>query len=95
MNAKTEFVIRNLLAYKDEMGNEYLDFYENLYEEDFPDYVNGLKETGIEKFTVSARQANVADCIAAFQALGCKLEGLTKVFNKHRKHRNAFLMSVQ
>jgi uncharacterized protein with GYD domain len=74
------FNYRVLRAYDQsrEAGSETLNFYETILESDIPAIIEACRKEGIEAITTTANSSGLLETLAAFEAKGCRLAGLTK-----------------
>lgn len=68
-------------AYKNslETGNETLDFSEVIWDTDIAPIVEACRAYEIDSITISSTFSGLIPTLAAFEALGCKMAGLTTV----------------
>jgi len=66
-----------------EAGNDYPDFSEVIWEEDIEQILKDCKTYGISEFTISSNFSGLIKTIAAFEDLGAKMEGITRVNSRY------------
>ena len=90
-------------------GKELLDFNDIIWDKDIKAIADAVRRFGIREFTISVQASAIIDILTAFQDLGIRLEGITKVQTNQRdtqmneagdwvegyKVINAFLMKVE
>ena len=90
-------------------GKELLDFNDIIWDKDIKAIADAVRRFGIREFTISVQASAIIDILTAFQDLGIRLEGMTKVQTNQRdtqmneagdwvegyKVINAFLMKVE
>ena len=62
-----------------EAGNDMIDFGEVIWQTDVAGIAETFKNEGITEFTISSTFSNLIDTLAAFEAHGFKMSGLTTV----------------
>jgi predicted ATP-grasp superfamily ATP-dependent carboligase len=62
-----------------EAGNDLIDFSEVIWDYDIPEIAAVLKEEGITEFTISSTFSSLIETLAAFEAQGITMAGLTQV----------------
>jgi len=62
-----------------EAGNDMIDFGEVIWQTDVAGIAETFKREGITEFTISSTFSNLIDTLAAFEAYGFKMAGLTTV----------------
>ena len=90
-------------------GKELLDYNDIIWDKDIKAIADAVRRFGIREFTISVQASAIIDILTAFQDLGIRLEGITKVQTNQRdtqmneagdwvegyKVINAFLMKVE
>ena len=68
-------------AYKSstEAGNDLINFYDMVDEEDAEDIIKCCRENGIREFTISSNSTGMIRSIMALEAQGCRLIGTTMI----------------
>ena len=86
IDSKGEAYARNYRLYREavECGNEYIDWDALLYGEKVEEFVNELRNCGIEKFTFSSGWSNAIELAWLFTQNGCVLEGFVQINNKYK-----------
>ena len=74
-----------LYARAKNVGNEYIDFSDVIWDKDVPAKIDGLREYGIERFTFSSTWSSSVETAWLFLQNGCTLEGMTEINSQHRK----------
>ena len=77
-------------------GNERLNFDDVIWDKDIPEITKIGRMLGLREFTISVRQSNLIDVLAAFQELGVFIDGtvqITKHWDTSRK-TTAILMKI-
>ena len=64
-------------------GNARLDFNDVIWDEDIKAIADTLRKSGIKEFTISIRQGNLIDILAAFQELGVFIKGVVQVNTRY------------
>ena len=79
-----------------EAGNERLNFDDVIWDRDIPEIAKMVKMLGLREFTISARQGNLIDVLAAFQELGVFMDGVVQVAQRWdtRQKTSAILMKT-
>lgn len=84
-----------------ENGNELIDLYEYILEDQIPALVKQARELGIEEFTISSGFSGLQDTLAIFEEQGVTISGLTKVKTgltgfgtDEPKLKNAIIMKI-
>ncbi len=69
-----------IMAYEDSIENKnpLINFDRVIWSEDIAPIVNTLKENNIREFSISNTASGLTKTLEAFEALGCKVCGLTK-----------------
>ena len=62
-----------------EIGHDLIDFSELIWPDDVAEIVTTLKKNDVQEFTISHISSCLIDCLADFEKLGCKINGLTKI----------------
>ena len=62
-----------------EAGNELINFYDMVDEEDAEDIIKCCRENGIREFTISSNSTGMIRAIMALEAHGCHLNGTAMV----------------
>lgn len=78
----------------EEAGNSRLDFEEVIWDEDIPVIAETMRKAGVTEFTISVRQGNLIDIMAAFQELGISIRGMVVINTRFHKGVPAVLMQV-
>ncbi|MBQ7220694.1 MAG: hypothetical protein IJS28_06930 [Synergistaceae bacterium] len=86
-----------------ETGKASLDFNDTIWDTDIQPIAEAVRRFGISEFTISVRQTNLIDLLAAFQELGITVAGVVKVETNRQaplgqeEHEvlDALLMKVQ
>lgn len=78
-------------------GNERLDFDDGISLDDIKQIANTLKRLGLREFTISVRQSNLTDVLAAFQEQGVFIKGIVPVKVYWSKNRvvSAILLEIR
>lgn len=74
----------NFVKQQIEVGNEMIDFRDLNREESVPAILSMLKSFGVEKFTFSSTWSSSVNIAWKLVELGCKIEGMTKVYTPYR-----------
>lgn len=77
-------------AYKSstEAGNELINFYDMIDEEDAEDIIKCCRENGVKEFTISSNSTGMIRAIMALEVHGCRLNG-TAMVNRDNLHIDA------
>lgn len=85
-----------------EAGSDLLDFAEVIWDEDVDAIAKACRENGITEFTISSTFSSLIATLAAFEAHGIKMDGLTTVKTRYTDWRTgeqatapAILMTVK
>ena len=62
-----------------EAGNELINFYDIIDEEDAEDIIKCCRENGVKEFTISSNSTGMIRAIMALEAHGCHLNGTATV----------------
>ena len=65
--------------YSQEAGSELLNFGENIEKGDIEEIVKFCREQGLKEFTISSGFSGLIKTLEAFEKLGCKMNGLTRI----------------
>lgn len=74
-----------LYARAKDVGNEYIDFNDVIWDKDVPAKIESLREHGIERFTFSSTWSSSVEIAWLFLQNGCELEGMTEINSQHKK----------
>ena len=77
-----------------EAGQSMLDFNEAIWDEDIKPIADKLRMSGIREFTISVRQGNLTDVLAAFQELGIFVKGIVNVNARYKSCGRCFVSAV-
>ena len=79
-----------------EADNERLNFDDIIWDKDIPEIAKKVKMLGLREFTISVRQGNLIDVLAAFQELGVFINGTVQIKTRYEIHPNtaAILMET-
>lgn len=72
-------------AYREceETGNELINFSEVIWDKDVEAIIKTCNENEITEFTISSNFSGLITTLAAFEKLGCRMNGLTEVNARH------------
>lgn len=62
-----------------EVGNEFIDFSEVIWDKDIEAIVKTCKENDIKEFTISSNMSGLIETLVEFEKYGFKMNGLTQV----------------
>ena len=76
--------------------NARLDFNDVIWDADIKPISRKLRMLGIKEFTISVRQGNLTDILAAFQELGIFIKGTIQIKSRYTEHNviSAILMEL-
>lgn len=88
--------------YKDSLnkGNDYLDIYHTLKDEQVKPFVECMQKQGLTHFTISSTWSSMVELAWLFQQEGCEVVGMTEVadvtntFTNEKESKPAFLFKV-
>lgn len=67
------------------VGNDYIDFNDVIWDKDVPAKIESLRKYGIEMFTFSSGWSSAVETAWLFLQNGCTLEGMTEINSQHKK----------
>ncbi|MBQ7594182.1 MAG: hypothetical protein IJU48_07500 [Synergistaceae bacterium] len=79
-----------------EKGKERLDFDDIIFDSDIEPIAESARRFGLKEFTISVRQGNLTDILAAFQELGIFIKGTIQIKSRYTEHNviSAILMEL-
>ena len=82
-NISNNRTILNACENSKKAGNARLDFNDVIWDEDIKAIADTLRKAEIREFTISVRQGNLIDILAAFQELGVFVKGMVQVNTRY------------
>lgn len=79
INSTLYWAYRNSL----EAGCDFINFDEVIWEKDIVAIAESCRKLGIRRFTISSTFSSLITTLAAFEAQGCKMDGLTQVRSRY------------
>ena len=78
-----QWTLGQAYLYSKEAGNDLPNFADVIWDEHIETILADCRKLGVKEFTISSTFSSLIETIAKFEELGCSLDGIVKVRDRH------------